>query len=330
MKQVVVITGASAGVGRATVRAFARHGADIGLLARGVDGLEAARREVEAEGGRALVLPADVADADQVEAAAERVERELGPIDVWVNNAMVSVFSPVKELQADEVKRVTDVTYLGVVYGTLAALTRMLPRDRGAIVQVGSALAYRGIPLQAAYCAAKHAVQGFTESLRCELLHDGSRVHVAMVQLPAMNTPQFDWVKSRLPREPQPVPPIYQPEIAADAILWAATHQRRELSVGGPTVAAIAGNKIASGLFDRYLARTGYDSQQTDRPADPDRPNNLWAPLPGDHGAHGRFASRSAASSPQAWANEHLAIALGLAVGGAAMIWSARQWRLRQ
>jgi NAD(P)-dependent dehydrogenase (short-subunit alcohol dehydrogenase family) len=208
MKRIVVITGASAGVGRATVRAFARQGAEIGLIARGVDGLEAAQREVEAEGGRALVLPADVADAEQIEAAAERVERELGPIDVWVNNAMVSVFSPVKELRADEVKRVTDVTYLGVVYGTLAALRRMLPRDRGSIVQVGSALAYRGIPLQAAYCGAKHAIEGFTESLRCELLHDQSRVHVTMVQLPAMNTPQFDWVKSRLPREPQPVPPI--------------------------------------------------------------------------------------------------------------------------
>jgi NAD(P)-dependent dehydrogenase (short-subunit alcohol dehydrogenase family) len=329
MKQIVVVTGASAGVGRATVRAFARQGADIGLLARGADGLEAARREVEAEGGRALVLPTDVADAEQVEAAAERVERELGPVDVWVNNALVSVFSPVKELQADEVKRVTDVTYLGVVYGTLAALKRMLPRDRGAIVQVGSALAYRGIPLQAAYCGAKHAIQGFTESLRCELLHDESRVHVTMVQLPAMNTPQFDWVKSRMPREPQPVPPIYEPEIAAEAIVWAASRRRRELSVGGTTVAVIAGNKIASGLFDRYLAKTGYDSQQTDQPADPDRPDNLWAPLPGDHGAHGRFAARSTKSSPQTWVNEHLAIVIGLAVGGAAMMWSARQWRPR-
>jgi len=323
MKRIVVITGASAGVGRATVRAFARQGADVGLIARGVDGLEAARREVEADGGRALVLPADVADPDHVEAAAERVERELGPIDVWVNNAMVSVFSPVKQLQPDEVKRVTDVTYLGVVYGTLAALKRMLPRNRGAIVQVGSALAYRGIPLQAAYCGAKHAIQGFTESLRCELLHDRSRVHVAMVQLPAMNTPQFEWVKSRLPRKPQPVPPIYQPEIAADAILWAARHLRRELSVGGPTVASIWSNKIASGVLDRYLAKTGYDSQQTDEPADPDRPDNLWAPLPGDHGAHGRFAAHSTKSSPQTWMNEHLAIVLGLAVGGAAMMWRA-------
>jgi short-subunit dehydrogenase len=329
MKQIVVITGASAGVGRATVRAFARQGADIGLLARGTDGLEGARRDVESEGGRALVLPTDVADADQVESAADRVERELGPIDVWVNNAMVSVFSPVKELQADEVKRVTEVTYLGVVYGTLTALRRMLPRDHGAIVQVGSALAYRGIPLQAAYCGAKHAIQGFTESLRCELLHDHSRVHVAMVQLPAMNTPQFDWVKSRMPREPQPVPPIYAPEVAADAIVWAADHRRRELSVGGPTAAAIWSNKIASGLLDRYLARTGYESQQTNEPADPGRPNNLWAPVPGDHGAHGRFGARSTTSSPQTWANEHLGMAVGFAVGGAAMIWSARQWRKR-
>src|SRR5256714_2044050 len=239
MKRIVVITGASAGVGRATVRAFARQGADIGLLARGHDGLEGARRDVEAEGGRALTLTADVADAEQVEAAAERVERELGPIDVWVNNAMVSVFSPVKALKADEVKRVTEVTYLGVVYGTLAALRRMLPRDRGTIVQVGSALAYRGIPLQAAYCGAKHAIQGFTESLRCELLHDKSSVRVTMVQLPAMNTPQFDWVKSRLPREPQPVPQIYEPEIAAEAIVWAASHRRRELSVGITTLLAI-------------------------------------------------------------------------------------------
>jgi len=329
MKQIVVITGASAGVGRATVRAFAHKGADVGLIARGTDGLEAARREVEAQGGRALVLPADVANADEVEAAAERVERELGPIDVWVNNAMVSVFSPVKELRADEVRRVTEVTYLGVVYGTLAALKRMLPRNAGAIVQVGSALAYRGIPLQAAYCGAKHAIQGFTESLRCELLHDDSRVHVAMVQLPAMNTPQFDWVRNKLSREPQPVPPIYAPELAADAIVWAAGNRRRELSVGGTTAAAIWSNKIASGLLDRYLARTGYDSQQTDEPADPRRPDNLWAPVPGDHGAHGRFGRRSTSSSPQTWANEHRSMAVGLVVGGAAMVWSAGQWRKR-
>jgi NAD(P)-dependent dehydrogenase (short-subunit alcohol dehydrogenase family) len=327
-RSVVVITGASAGLGRAAVRAFARQGADIGLIARGVDGLEAARREVEAAGGRALVLPADVADPDAIEAAAERVERELGPIDVWVNNAMVSVFSPVKQLQAEEIRRVTDVTYLGVVHGTLAALRRMLPRDRGAIVQVGSALAYRGIPLQAAYCGAKHAIQGFTESLRCELLHDRSRVHVTMVQLPAMNTPQFGWVKSRLPRQPQPVPPIYAPELAADAIVWAASQGRREISVGGPTVVAIWGNKIAAGLADRYLARTGYDAQQTDEPADPDRQDNLWRPLPGDHGPHGRFGDRMTDRSPQTWINERLpAVAMMIAAGGAALLWGARRWR---
>jgi NAD(P)-dependent dehydrogenase (short-subunit alcohol dehydrogenase family) len=279
----------------------------VALLARGVDGLEGARREVEAEGGHALAIPTDVSDAEQVERAAETIEGELGPVDIWVNNAMVSVFSPVKELQPDEVRRVTEVTYLGVVYGTLAALKRMLPRDRGVIVQVGSALAYRGIPLQAAYCGAKHAIQGFTESLRCELLHDRSHVRVAMVQLPAMNTPQFDWVKSRLPRRPQPVPPIYEPEIAADAIVWAATSmRRRELSVGIPTVLAIWGDKIASEAADEYLARTGYDSQQTDEPADANRPNNLWQPVPGDHGPHGRFASRSTTTSPQTWLNEHL------------------------
>src|SRR5437867_9316879 len=261
---VVAITGASAGVGRATARAFALRGADVALLARGLDGLEAARREVEDEGCRALAIQVDVAHADQVEAAAARIERELGAIDVWVNNAMVAVFSPVKELTPDEIHRVIEVTYLGVVYGTLAALKRMLPRDRGSIVQVGSALAYRGIPLQAAYCGAKHAMQGFTESLRCELLHDGSGVHVSMVHLPAMNTPQFDWVKSRLPREPQPVPPIYQPEIAADTIVWASTARRREISVGATTVATVLSNRVVPGMLDRYLGWTGYESQQTD------------------------------------------------------------------
>src|SRR5881227_4070516 len=262
--EVVVITGASAGLGRATARAFAREGAHIGLLARGRDGLEGARRDVESLGGRALVLPTDVADAEQVERAAEAVEREFGPIDIWVNNAMVSVFSPVKEMEPEEYKRVTEVTYLGVVYGTLAALKRMLPRDRGVIVQVGSALAYRSIPLQSAYCAAKHAIQGFVDSLRCELLHDKSNVRVMMVQLPAMNTPQFSWVKSRLPRKSQPVPPIYQPEIAAEAIVYASHHPRREIYVGMPTVGAITVNKVVPGLLDQYLARFGYDSQQYD------------------------------------------------------------------
>jgi NAD(P)-dependent dehydrogenase (short-subunit alcohol dehydrogenase family) len=316
---VVVVTGASAGVGRATVRAFARQGADVGLLARGTDGLDAAVRDVEAAGGRGLAIPTDVADAGAVEAAADRIERELGPIDVWVNNAMVSVFSPVRELRADEVRRVTEVTYLGVVHGTLAALKRMLPRDRGSIVQVGSALAYRGIPLQAAYCGAKHAIQGFTESLRCELIHDASSVHVTMVQLPAMNTPQFDWVKSRLPREPQPVPPIYEPEIAADAIVWASFQRRREISVGAVTVATIWLNKIAAGLLDRYLARTGYDAQQTDQPVDPSRTDNLWAPLPGDHGARGRFTNRSAGSSAQTWLNERPRSLAGAALVGVAL-----------
>jgi NAD(P)-dependent dehydrogenase (short-subunit alcohol dehydrogenase family) len=321
---VVVVTGASAGVGRATVRAFARRGADVALLARGVDGLEGARREVEAKGHRALVIPTDVGDADQVEAAAERTERELGPIDVWVNNAMVSVFSAVKHLEAAEVRRVTDVTYLGVVYGTLAALKRMLPRDSGSIVQVGSALAYRGIPLQAAYCGAKHAIQGFTDSLRCELIHDKSRVRVSMVQLPAMNTPQFDWVKSRLPNEPQPVPPIYQPEIAADAIVWAASARRRELSVGLPTAIAIWGDKIAPALGDHYLAATGYEAQQTDRPVPPDRRDNLWTPLPGDHGAHGRFGDRSATVSGQTWLNERLPLVACLAGAAAVLAWGLR------
>src|SRR5215468_10361581 len=246
--EIVVVTGASAGVGRATVREFARYGAHIGLLARGRDGLEAARREVEDMGGRALALPTDVSDADRVEAAAAEVEEKFGPIDVWVNNAMTSVFSPVKEMKPEEFKRVTEVTYLGVVYGTLAALKRMLPRDHGVIVQVGSALAYRGIPLQAAYCGAKHAIQGFMDSLRCELLHDGSKVQVTMVQMPALNTPQFGWVKSRLPHTAQPVPPIYQPEVAAEAIVHAAHHPRRELYVAFSTVKAIIGNKLMAGL----------------------------------------------------------------------------------
>jgi NAD(P)-dependent dehydrogenase (short-subunit alcohol dehydrogenase family) len=299
--KVVVITGASAGLGRATVRAFAEQGANIGLIARGQEGLEGARREVEQAGGQALVLPTDVAHADQVEAAAERVERELGPIDVWVNDAMVSVFSPVKEMTAEEFKRVTEVAYLGYVNGTLSALKRMLPRNRGVIVQVGSALGYRSIPLQAAYCAAKHAIIGFTESLRCELLHDESNVKVTMVQMPAFNTPQFDWVKSRLPRKPQPVPPIFQPEVGAKAIVYAAEHPKREYWVGLPAVKAIVGERMIPSLLDRYLAKKGYEKQQTDGAADPDRANNVWKPVPGDHGAHGRFDDRSKGESVQLW-----------------------------
>jgi NAD(P)-dependent dehydrogenase (short-subunit alcohol dehydrogenase family) len=303
--EIVVVTGASAGLGRAIVRAFAREGAHIGLLARGRDGLEAARSDVEALGGKALVIPVDVADAEGIEQAAEAVEQEFGPIDIWINNAMVSVFSPVKKMTPEEYKRVTEVTYLGIVYGTLAALKRMLPRDHGVIVQVGSALAYRGIPLQSAYCAAKHAVQGFHDSLRSELIHDKSNVRVTMVQLPAMNTPQFSWVKSRLPRKPQPVPPIYQPEIGADAVHFAAHNDRREMYVGYPTVEAIIGDKIAPGFADWYLARSGYDAQQTDEPVEPDRRDNLWEPVPGDHGAHGTFGDRASTSSPQLWVSKN-------------------------
>ncbi len=303
--EVVVVTGASAGVGRAIVRAFAQERAHIALLARGRDGLEAARREVEALGGKALVIPVDVADAEACEQAAETVEHEFGPIDIWINNAMVSVFSPVKLMRPEEYKRVTEVTYLGVVYGTLAALKRMLPRDRGIVVQVGSALAYRGIPLQSAYCAAKHAIQGFHDSLQSELIHDKSNVRVTMVQLPAMNTPQFSWVKSRMPRQPQPVPPIYQPEIGAEAVVFAAHNNRREMYVGYPTVEAIVANKIAPGFADWYLARNGYDAQQTDEPVEPDRRDNLWEPVPGDHGAHGSFGERAVAASPQLWLSKN-------------------------
>jgi NAD(P)-dependent dehydrogenase (short-subunit alcohol dehydrogenase family) len=317
--EVVVITGASAGVGRATARAFAKRGARIGLLARGRDGLEATAREIEAAGGQAHVLATDVANAEQVEAAAEAVERSFGPIDIWINNAMVSVFSPIKEMTPDEFKRVTEVTYLGYVYGTLSALKRMLPRDYGVIVQVGSALAYRGIPLQAAYCGAKHAIQGFNDSLRCELLHDGGRIKLVELQMPALNTPQFSWVKSRLPRKPQPVPPIFQPEVAADAILWAVQHKRSEVYVGWPTVKAIVGNKFAPRFADWYLARTGYGSQQTDEPVGCDRRDNLWEPLTGDHGAHGDFDARSSDFSLQMWISKNrnwLAVA-GLALAAA-------------
>jgi NAD(P)-dependent dehydrogenase (short-subunit alcohol dehydrogenase family) len=302
---VVVVTGASAGVGRATVRRFAAEGASIGLIARGKERLEAAAHEVESAGGRALVLPLDVADEPAVEVAADRVEEELGPIDVWVNNAMVAVFGPVARLTPDEYRRVTEVTYLGSVWGTMAALRHMLPRDRGTIVQVGSALAYRGIPLQSAYCGAKHALEGFIDSLRTELLHEGSNVRVTAVQLPALNTPQFSWGRTKMPRQPQPVPPIFQPEVAADAIVWASRNHRRELYVGWPTVEAIVGNKIAPSLADLYLARTGYDAQQIDEPVPPDRPDNLFDPMPGDFTAHGRFDDRAKARSVQLWVTKH-------------------------
>ena len=320
--EVVMVTGASAGVGRATAWAFAKRGARVGLLARGQEGLEAAKREVESLGGHGLVLVADVANHDEVEAAAAKLETEFGPIDTWVNNAMVSVFSPFNEMTPEEFKRVTEVTYLGYVWGTMAALRRMRPRNHGVVVQVGSALAYRGIPLQSAYCGAKHAIQGLVDSVRCELLHDKSNVRVCMVQMPALNTPQFGWVKSRLPNNAQPVPPIYQPEVAAEAIVFAATNNRREVYVGMPTVKAIVGNKIVPGLVDQYLASMGYDSQQTDEPADPNKPNNLMQPLPGDHGAHGTFDHRSRRFSPQLWATKHRRSLLtaAAAMGGALLL----------
>jgi short-subunit dehydrogenase len=320
-REVVVITGASAGVGRATAREFANHGAKVALLARNEEGLEGAREEVEAAGGEAISIPTDVADPDQVEAAAERVERELGPIDVWVNDAIAVVFSPFKDMELEDFKRSTEVCYLGTVYGTKAALKRMLPRDRGTIVQVGSALSYRAIPLQSAYCGAKHAIRGFTDSVRTELLHDGSGVHITMVQLPAVNTPQFDLSKTTLPKHPQPVPPIYQPEVPARAIYFAAHHRRREVWVGLSSLIVIVGNKFLPGLGDRYLARTGYDSQQTDQPVNENRPNNLYEPVPGDHGAHGDFDKQSHEESPQLWATEHVGL-LALA-GGAGMLAAA-------
>ncbi|WP_265109102.1 SDR family oxidoreductase [Halosolutus halophilus] len=314
--EVVVVTGASAGVGRATARAFAERGAKIGLLARGEDGLEGAREDVEAAGGEAITVPTDVADPDAIEAAAEAVEETFGPIDVWVNNAMVSVLSPSAEMTADEYRRVTEVTYLGYVYGTQAALDRMRPRDEGTIVQVGSALAYRGIPLQSAYCGAKHAIQGYTESVRTELIHDDCDVQLSMVQMPAMNTPQFEWAKSRLPCEPQPVPPIYQPEVAARAIVWTVDHGRDELWVGWPTLKAILGNRLVPRRLDRYLAQGGYDAQQTDEPVDPDREHNLRDPVSGDFGAHGPFDERARDRSLQLWAAVHrrtIALVAGLA-----------------
>jgi NADP-dependent 3-hydroxy acid dehydrogenase YdfG len=316
--EVVVITGASAGVGRATAQRFARSGAHLGLLARGQERLEAAKQEVEALGGQAIVLPADVADAAQVEAAAEAVENAFGPIDVWINNAMTSIFAEFTDVEPEEYRRVTDVVYHGKVNGTRSALKRMLPRDHGTIVLVGSALAYRGIPLQSAYCGAKHAVQGMFDSVRSELLHHNSRVHLTMVQLPALNTPQFAWVRSRLPRKAQPVPPIFQPEVAAEAIFWAAHHRRREIYVGLPTVEAIIGNKIVPGVGDWYLARVGYDGQQLDEPEDPNRPDNLFEPVPGPFGAHGTFDDRARDHSVQLWAVKHrrwLAAAAGAALG---------------
>lgn len=319
------MTGASGGIGRATAVELAARGGTVALLARGRVGLEAAARDVEAAGGTPLVIEVDVSDADAVEAAAQRVEDEAGPIETWVNVAFTSVFAPAHDIAPDEFRRVTEVSYLGYVYGTLAALKRMRPRDRGVVVQVGSALAYRGIPLQSAYCGSKHAIQGFTESVRCELLHEKSGVRITMVQMPAVNTPQFSWVLSRLPRQAQPVPPIYQPEVAARGVVWAVDHpQRREWWIGASTAGTIGLNAVVPGVLDRYLARTGFDSQQTADPRPPDQPANLWSPADGpdgrDFGAHGIFDARAHSHSLQAWATRHRrALLVGAGAVGAAV-----------
>ncbi|HYZ38985.1 MAG TPA: SDR family oxidoreductase [Pseudonocardiaceae bacterium] len=323
--QVVVVTGASGGIGRATAQQFGARGAKVALLARGELGLQGAAKEVEAAGGTALPICVDTADYAQIQQAADRVELELGPIDVWVNVAFTSVFAPFTQIEPEEYKRVTEVSYLGYVYATRIALDRMLPRDRGTIVQVGSALAYRGIPLQSAYCGAKHAIQGLHDSLRCELLHDKSNVHVTMVQMPAVNTPQFSWVLSRLPHHAQPVPPIYQPEVAAKAVLYAADHpKRREYWVGGTTMGTLIANKVAPGILDRYLARTGYQSQQTDQPRDPNQPVNLWEPADGPQGrdfdTHGIFDAKSTSRSYQLWASQHHGLLATVGAGVTALI----------
>ncbi len=320
-REVVVVTGASGGVGRAVAREFGKHGAAVALLARGIDGLQAAQHEIEAMGGEAIALPTDVSRADQVELAAAETERRLGPIDVWVNDAMATVFAPIWELTADEFRRATEVTYLGVVYGTQAALRRMMPRNRGTIVQVGSALAHRSIPLQSPYCGAKHAIIGFTDSVRSELIHANSRVHMTVVNLPGVNTPQFEWGRNKMPHEAQPVPPIYQPEVPARAIYWAAHHRRREMDVGFSTVEAIVGNKFIAGLLDRYLARKAVSGQQTKELRRPDQPDNLFHPVGGDHGAHGRFDRRARRTSVQNWANRHRGlVAAGFAVLAGAVL----------
>lgn len=317
MGEVVVVTGASAGVGRATAAAFGRRGASVGLLARGRAGLEGARRDVERRGGRAITVATDVADPDQVDAAADAVEEAFGPIDIWVNNAMATVLAEFHDLTAEEFRRVIEVTHLGSVYGAMAALARMQARDHGSIVQVGSALGYRAIPLQSAYCSAKHGLVGFFESLRAELRHNDSNVSLSMVDLPAVNTPQFSHGRTRLFHHPQPMPPIYQPEVCADAIVWAATHRRRQLWVGYSTAMTILGNRIAPGIVERYLARSAYDAQQADRRVDPDRPDNLFAPTDADRdeGPHGIFDSRAHSVSPLLWlSTKRRAIGAGAAI----------------
>jgi short-subunit dehydrogenase len=317
--EVVVVTGSSAGVGRAIAHAFAKRGAHVGLLARGQEGLDGAAREVESFGGQALAVPTDVADHHQVEAAAQKVEEHFGPIDVWVNDAMATVFASFVDTEPEEFKRATEVTYLGTVYGTMAALKRMTARNRGKIVQVGSALSYRAIPLQAAYCGAKFGIRGFTNSIRTELLHDKSKVQITMVQLPGVNTTQFNWCRSKLPNHPMPVPPIYQPEIPAEAVYWAAHHRRRELWVGYSAVLAILGNRLAPSFADRYLAKTGFSGQQiSDMPVSADRRDNLFEPVPGMAATHGMFDDQAKTRSPQLWAATHRAVVLGAVAGVAA------------
>ncbi|MFL6139312.1 MAG: SDR family oxidoreductase [Frankiaceae bacterium] len=329
-RRVVVVTGGTAGIGRAVVRALGARGDAVAVLARGEEGLEGAVKDVEEAGGRALAVPVDVADAAAVDAAADRVEAELGEIDVWVNDAMTGAFAPFHEIEPAEFRRVTEVTYLGYVWGTRSALRVMGPRGRGTIVQVGSALAYRGIPLQSAYCGSKHAMVGFTESVITELLHEGSKIRIAMVHMPAVNTPQFDWVDSHLPDHPQPVPPIYQPEVAARAVLHMADHPRREMWVGAPTVGTILGNRIAPGLLDRYLGRTGYKSQQDPSERRPMLPTNVWRPTGGDQGAHGDFDDRAHDRSASLWLSMHRRSAVaGLAAAGAAAATATRRLRRR-
>jgi short-subunit dehydrogenase len=331
----VVITGASAGIGRAAARQFGTRGDNVGLLARGAAGLEGARREIEDLGGRALAIPTDVADFAAVDAAASEVEQRFGPIDVWVNVAFSSVFAPFHQITPEEYRRVTEVTYLGYVHGTMAALTRMRRRDRGTIVQVGSALGARAIPLQSAYCGGKHAINGFTESVRTELMHEKSNVAITVAQMPAVNTPQFSWVLSRLPRHPQPVAPIYQPEVAAQAIVYAADHPRRkQYWVGASTAVTVMAQRIVPAVLDRYLARTGFSSQQTGDRVEADRPSNLWEPCDAhdghDYGAHGAFDDRAIGRAPQLWLSHHAALtAVGatIAVTGAAA--SAARTKLR-
>lgn len=322
-QEVVMVTGASAGVGRAVACEFARHGARVGLMARGRAGLEGALRDVERLGGQGVILPADTSDPAAVEVGATRLEERFGPIDVWVNVAFTTVFSPFTEMTPEEFKRVTEVTYLGFVYGAQSALKRMLPRDHGTIVQIGSALAYRGIPLQSAYSGAKHAIQGFTESVRSELEHMKSHVWITMLQLPAVNTPQFTWGRNKMPKKAQPVPPIYQPELIGQAAYWAAHHRKRQMYLGGSSAIVVNANKVVPGLGDRYLALTGYRSQMRDEPRDPNQPDNLFAPADEtkDYGAHGAFDDRSIGRSYEMWASEHLPLVLaGLTTGLAATI----------